>query len=70
MQFLNFHCPVFKKNAEGGRTFRVRTIRNWNKMSMDVKKVKNVKSFKKKLYTNLIAKQNETGNFEYLLNSF
>ena len=38
-------------------------------MSMDVKKVKNVKSFKKKLYTNLIAKQ-ETGNFEYLLNSF
>ena len=37
---------------------------------MDVKKVKNVKSFKKKLYTNLIAKQKETGNFEYLLNSF
>ena len=26
---------------------------------MDVKKVKNVKSFKKKLYTNLIAKQKE-----------
>ena len=37
---------------------------------MDVKKVKNVKSFKKKLYTNLIAKQKDTGKFEYLLNSF
>ena len=37
---------------------------------MDVKKVKNVKSFKKKLYTNLIAKQKETGNFEYLLKVF
>ena len=26
--------------------------------------------FLKKLYTNLITKQKETGNFEYLLNSF
>ena len=67
---LNFHCPVFKKNREGGRTFSVRTIRNWNELSKDVKKLKNVKSFKKKLYTNLIAKQKETGNFEFLLNSF
>ena len=36
---------------------------------MDAKNVKNVKSFKKKLYTNLFAKQKETGNFEYLLNA-
>ena len=42
---------------------------NWNELSIDVKKVQNVKSFKKKLYTNLIAKQKETGNFEYLLNT-
>ena len=28
---LNFHCPVFKKNTEGGRTFSVRTIGNWKK---------------------------------------
>ena len=48
----------------------MRTIRNWNELSMDVKKMKNVKSFKKKLYTNLIAKQREIGNFEYLLKSF
>ena len=67
---LNFHCPVLKKSTEGGQTFSVQTIRNWNELSMDVKKVKNVKSCKKKLYTNLIAKQKETGNFEYLLNSF
>ena len=25
---LNFHCPSFKKNTEGGRTFSMRTIRN------------------------------------------
>ena len=45
----------------------MRSIRNWNELSFDVKKVKNVKFFKKKLYTNLIAKQRETYNFEYLL---
>ena len=61
---LNFHCPVFKKNPEGGRTFSVQTIRNWNELFMAVKKVKNVRPFKKKLYTNLIAEQKETGNFE------
>ena len=43
----------------------MRTIRNWNELSMKVKKVKNVKSFKKKLYTNLIAKQKEAGDCEY-----
>ena len=48
----------------------MQTIRNWNELSVDVKKVKNVEFFKKKLYTNLIAKQKETGNFEYILNSF
>ena len=58
---LNFHCPVFKKNTEGGQTFSLRMIRNWNKLSADVKKVKNVTSFKKKLYTNLmIMTQRET----------
>ena len=57
------------ENTEGGRTFSVQTIWNWSELSMDVKKVKNVKSFKKKLYTNLIAKQKGKGNFEYLLNS-
>ena len=62
---LNFRCAVFKKNTEGGFTFSVRTIRNWSELSMDVKKVKNVKSLKRKLYTNLIAKQKEAGNFEY-----
>ena len=45
----NFHCPVFKKNTEGGRIFSVRTIRNWNELSRDIKKVKNVKSFKKEI---------------------
>ena len=35
---LNFHCPVYYKNSPG-RTVSVSTIRNWNKLSADVKKV-------------------------------
>ena len=44
---LNFHCPVFKKNTEGGQTFSERTIRNWNELSLDVKKGKNMTYFKR-----------------------
>ena len=29
---LNFHCLSFKKNTEGGWTFSMRTIRNWNEL--------------------------------------
>ena len=50
---LNFRCPAYYKNT-AGCTFSVSTIRNWNELSTDVKKIKNVKSFKKKLYTNLV----------------
>ena len=67
----NFHCPVHYKNT-AGRTFSVSvsTIRNWNELYADVKKVKNVKSFKKKLYTDLvITKQRETGNLKYVSNT-
>ena len=47
----------------------IQTIRNWNKQSFDVKKVTNFKSFKNKLYTNLIVEKIEIENFEHLLNS-
>ena len=36
------------KDTEEGHTFSVRIIRNWKELSADQKKVKNVKSFKKK----------------------
>ena len=29
---LNFHFPLFKKNIEGGWTFSMKTIINWNKL--------------------------------------
>ena len=40
-----FHCPVFKKNTVRGRTFSVKRILKWNKLSADDKKVKNFDFF-------------------------
>ena len=54
--FIPFQIYIFivlflRKDTEGGRTFSMRTIRNCgNELSVDVKKVKNVKSFQKKLF--------------------
>ena len=48
----------------------VQTITNWNELSFDIKKMKNVKSSKRNCIRNLIAQQREIGNFEYLLNSY
>ena len=39
---LNFHCPVFKKNTEGGQTFSMGMIRNWKELYAHVKEVKHV----------------------------
>ena len=44
---LNFHCPLYKKSTEGGRTFSVRTIKEWNQLPIDIKKTTNIKNFKR-----------------------
>jgi hypothetical protein len=52
----------YKKNIEEGR---VRTIKDWNQLPLDIKKaLLNVKNFKKNLFNLLIEKQKETRNFE------
>ena len=53
---FSFQCSIVKKNTEGSPTFNVRTIRDWNELSADVKKSKTVKSFENKLYTNLVTR--------------
>ena len=60
---LKFHCPVLKKKTqlkEAGPLV-CKPLEIGTKCLMDAKEVKNAKSFKKKLYTNLTAKQKETG---------
>ena len=31
---LNFICPHYNKASDGGRTFSVRTIKNWNNLDI------------------------------------
>ena len=40
---LNFNCPRYKNETEGGRTFTVRSIKEWNNLDRDLKELKNAK---------------------------
>ena len=53
---LNFNCPRYKNETEGGRTFNVRSIKEWNKLDKDLEEPKNAKPLKKKVINNLLSK--------------
>ena len=55
---LNFNCPRYKNETEGGRTFTVRSIKEWNNLDKDLKELKNAKALKKRVINNLLSKQN------------
>ena len=48
---LNFICPHYNKASDGGRTFSVRMIKNWNNLDIIYKKSGTIKHFKKTLYS-------------------
>jgi len=50
---LNFNCPCYKNETEGGRTFTVRSIKEWNNLDKDLKALKKGKALNKKLINNL-----------------
>ncbi len=43
---LNFLCPKYKRETEGGRTFAVTTIKLWNQLPKTVHEKESVRSFK------------------------
>ena len=43
---LNFLCPKYKRETEGGRTFAVSTIKQWNQLPKTVRDKGTVASFK------------------------
>jgi hypothetical protein len=47
---LNFICPKFKKATEGGLSFSVRSIKDWNSLDKSLKESPYYKVFKKKLF--------------------
>ena len=53
----------YKNETEGGRTFTVRSIKEWNNLDKDLKELKSAKALKKKVINNLLSKQNSNMNF-------
>ena len=54
---FNLICPTFKRKTEGGKTFAVRTIREWNSIDLNLRKKLSVSNFKKDLYRQLLNEQ-------------
>ena len=60
---LNLLCPSHRNASEGGRTFAVRTIKDWNSLPRSLKIEKSVKSFKAKLCDTILNSQKTDGIF-------
>ena len=64
---LNLLCPSHRNASEGGRTFAVRSIKDWNSLPRSLKTEKSVKSFKAKLCDTILNSQKTNGIFYLLL---
>ena len=54
---LNFVCPRYKYETEAGRSFTVRSIKSWNALPANIKKISSFKSFKNTLMKMALEKQ-------------
>jgi len=54
---LNLLCPKYSRKTEGGRTFVVRTITEWNSIDSSVPNKGSVASFKCSLYKKYLTDQ-------------
>ena len=50
---MNMVCPKYTRETEGGRTFTVRTIKDWNALDVTLRKQKSIATFKRSLYTKI-----------------
>ena len=46
---MNMVCPKYTRETEGGRTFTVRTIKDWNALDVTLRKQKSIATFKRSL---------------------
>lgn len=60
---INFICPHYNKITNGGRTFAIRTIKDWNNLGSDLKKIETIKKFKKTLFQANLDLQKANGFF-------
>ena len=61
---LNLLCPLHKNISEGGRTFAVRTVKDWNNLPRSLKTSKCLKSFKAELWKRVLNSQKTRGSFD------
>ena len=57
---LNLVCAKYKRETEGGRTFVVRTAKEWNALDIPLHSQNSVAKFKRELYAQLLQEQKST----------
>ena len=57
---LNLVCAKYKRETEGGRTFVVRTAKEWNALDIPLRSQNSVAKFKRELYAQLLQEQKTT----------
>ena len=50
-------CPRYKRKTEGGKTFAVRTIIDWNSIDINIRNKTTVSSFKRNIYNKFLNDQ-------------
>jgi hypothetical protein len=53
---LNMVCPKYIRETEGGRTFTVITIKEWNTLDVPLRSHIHISSFKRGLYNKLLRR--------------
>ena len=59
----NLVCPHFRRETEGGRTFTISSIRLWNSLNTQLKKVDSISSFKTALFKHFFEINNNLIHF-------
>ena len=54
---INLMCPKYKRKTEGGRTFTIRTIKDWNCMNAYIRNNGSLASFKHTVFKSFLAEQ-------------
>ena len=61
---VNLLCPLHRNISEGGRTFPVRTVKDWNNLPRSLKTRGSLKSFKAELWKIVLNFQKSKGSFD------
>ena len=61
---VNLLCPLHRNISEGGRTFAVRTVKDWNNLPRSLKTRRSLKSFKAELWKIVLNSHKSKGSFD------